>query len=49
MRFQLVGYHEVHFLVTNYSYIWQTERSLICSDTGALMQEPPKRFQPYKK
>ncbi|TXG66692.1 hypothetical protein EZV62_007967 [Acer yangbiense] len=26
----------------------KTERSLICADTGALMREPPKRFQPYK-
>lgn len=26
----------------------QTERSFICADTGALMQEPAKRFQPYK-
>ncbi|XVF18569.1 hypothetical protein REPUB_Repub11eG0034100 [Reevesia pubescens] len=24
------------------------ERSLICEDTGALIQEPPKRFQPYR-
>ncbi|KAJ0045031.1 hypothetical protein Pint_04799 [Pistacia integerrima] len=27
----------------------KTERSFICADTGALMQEPPKRFQSYKK
>jgi hypothetical protein len=27
----------------------QTERSFICSDTGALLQEPPKRYQSYKK
>ncbi|XP_031257161.1 ATP-dependent DNA helicase 2 subunit KU70 [Pistacia vera] len=26
----------------------KTERSFICADTGALMQEPPKRFQSYK-
>lgn len=26
----------------------KTERSLICADTGALIQEPPKRFQTYK-
>lgn len=26
----------------------KTERSFICADTGALMQEPPKRFQVYK-
>ncbi|KAJ8755705.1 hypothetical protein K2173_022691 [Erythroxylum novogranatense] len=26
----------------------KTERSFICSDTGALMQEPAKRYQPYK-
>ncbi|KZV52069.1 hypothetical protein F511_36064 [Dorcoceras hygrometricum] len=25
-----------------------TERSFICSDTGALLQEPPKLFQSYK-
>ncbi|XP_022717318.1 ATP-dependent DNA helicase 2 subunit KU70 isoform X2 [Durio zibethinus] len=24
------------------------ERSLICEDTGSLIQEPPKRFQPYR-
>ncbi|XVE53098.1 hypothetical protein DITRI_Ditri02bG0177300 [Diplodiscus trichospermus] len=24
------------------------ERSLICEDTGALIQEPPKRFKPYR-
>lgn len=27
----------------------QTERSFICSDTGALLQVPPKRYQSYKK
>lgn len=27
----------------------KTERSFICADTGALMQEPAKRYQPYKK
>lgn len=26
----------------------KAERSLICADTGALVQEPPKRFQNYK-
>ncbi|XP_044509809.1 ATP-dependent DNA helicase 2 subunit KU70 isoform X3 [Mangifera indica] len=26
----------------------KTERLFICADTGALMQEPPKRFQSYK-
>ncbi|KAL4632557.1 hypothetical protein ACB092_04G060000 [Castanea dentata] len=26
----------------------KTERSFICSDTGALLQEPLKRYQPYK-
>ncbi|KAG7995248.1 hypothetical protein I3843_01G098900 [Carya illinoinensis] len=26
----------------------KTERSFICSDTGALLQEPPKRYQSYK-
>ncbi|KAF9672714.1 hypothetical protein SADUNF_Sadunf11G0073200 [Salix dunnii] len=26
----------------------KTERSFICADTGALMQEPAKRYQPYK-
>ncbi|XP_042495807.1 ATP-dependent DNA helicase 2 subunit KU70 isoform X2 [Macadamia integrifolia] len=26
----------------------KTERSFICADTGALVQEPRKRFQPYK-
>ncbi|KAF5728250.1 Ku70 [Tripterygium wilfordii] len=26
----------------------KTERSFICADTGALMQEPAKRFQAYK-
>lgn len=26
----------------------KTERSFICGDTGALIHEPPKRFQPYK-
>ncbi|XP_073280098.1 ATP-dependent DNA helicase 2 subunit KU70 [Primulina huaijiensis] len=26
----------------------QTERSFICSDTGTLLQEPPKLFQSYK-
>ncbi|KAK9141103.1 hypothetical protein Scep_010784 [Stephania cephalantha] len=26
----------------------KAERSFICADTGALMQEPPKRFYPYK-
>ncbi|XVF04397.1 hypothetical protein REPUB_Repub05bG0078800 [Reevesia pubescens] len=25
------------------------ERSLICEDTGALIQEPPKHFQTYRK
>lgn len=29
--------------------IMQTERSLICADTGALFLEPSKRFQLYKK
>lgn len=32
--------------VTNHPL--KTERSFICADTGALMQEPAKRFQPYK-
>ncbi|KAK7827648.1 atp-dependent dna helicase 2 subunit ku70 [Quercus suber] len=27
----------------------KAERSFICSDTGALVQEPLKRYQPYKK
>lgn len=27
----------------------QTEKSLLCGDTGTVIQEPPKRFQPYKK
>ncbi|KAF8388525.1 hypothetical protein HHK36_027200 [Tetracentron sinense] len=27
----------------------KTERSFICADTGALVQEPAKRFQSYKK
>ncbi|KAB5534537.1 hypothetical protein DKX38_017623 [Salix brachista] len=31
-----------------YFDILQTERSFICADTGALMQEPAKRYQPYK-
>lgn len=26
----------------------KTERSFICCDTAAIIQEPPKRFQPYK-
>ncbi|KAM7514544.1 hypothetical protein LguiA_004127 [Lonicera macranthoides] len=26
----------------------KTERSFICADTGALVREPTKRFQPYK-
>nr|CAD1841719.1 unnamed protein product [Ananas comosus var. bracteatus] len=26
----------------------KNERSIICADTGALYQAPPKRFQPYK-
>lgn len=26
----------------------KTDRSLLCSDTGAIVQEPPKRFQSYK-
>lgn len=26
----------------------KAERSLICADTGAIVQEPPKRFQSYK-
>ncbi|KAI3853730.1 hypothetical protein MKW98_025247 [Papaver atlanticum] len=26
----------------------KTERSFICADTGALVEEPAKRFQPYK-
>ncbi|XAR65559.1 DNA helicase [Bertholletia excelsa] len=26
----------------------KTERSFLCADTGALMKEPAKRFQPYK-
>ncbi|XP_062170512.1 ATP-dependent DNA helicase 2 subunit KU70 [Alnus glutinosa] len=26
----------------------KAERSFICSDTGALLQEPPKRYQSYK-
>ncbi|GAB2295814.1 ATP-dependent DNA helicase II subunit 1 [Dionaea muscipula] len=26
----------------------KTERSFICGDTGALLQEPPKLFQPYR-
>ncbi|TYH86590.1 hypothetical protein ES332_D01G054700v1 [Gossypium tomentosum] len=32
--------------VTNHPL--KTERSLICEDTGALIQEPPKLFQPYR-
>ncbi|KAI3989530.1 hypothetical protein MKX01_035292 [Papaver californicum] len=27
----------------------KTERSFICADTGALVEEPAKRFQPYKR
>ncbi|XVF18564.1 hypothetical protein REPUB_Repub11eG0033600 [Reevesia pubescens] len=34
--------------VTNRPLKVQIERSLICEVTGALIQEPPKRFQPYR-
>lgn len=29
--------------------IVQSERSFLCADTGALIQEPAKRVQSYKK
>ncbi|KAI3870151.1 hypothetical protein MKW98_005964 [Papaver atlanticum] len=36
------------YSVTNKPLKLQTERSFICADTGALVEEPSKRFQPYK-
>lgn len=31
------------------SLVVQSERAFICADTGALVEESTRRFQPYKK
>jgi len=31
------------------SLVVQSERTFICADTGALMEESTRRFHPYKK